>query len=119
VLEGLQQTVESMELLVQLGLMKHDRKRAASVSRRERNRLGQLECAGLAHPTSSHAPLGGEEDATADVRTLWTAPLTEAAFDGGPPFAHSPVGHPGNQRFTGSKGDTVTEQFPSIVVGLK
>ena len=53
------------------------------------------------------------------MRTLWTAPLTEAAFDGGPPFAHSPVGPPGNQRFAGSRRDTVTEQFPSIVVRLK
>jgi len=81
--------------------------------------LRRLECTGLAHPASGHAPLGAEEDATADVRTLWTAPLTEAAFDGGPPFAHSPVGPPGNQRFAGSRRVTVTEQFPSIVVRLK
>jgi len=75
--------------------------------------------AGLAHPASGHAPVGGEEDAPADVRTLWTAPLTATAFDGGPPFAHSPVGRPGNQRFAGLRRDTVTEQFPSIVVRLK
>ncbi|MDQ6721811.1 MAG: hypothetical protein M3003_13590 [Candidatus Dormibacteraeota bacterium] len=86
---------------------------------RAAGRLGRLECAGLAHPASGNAPVGGEEDAPADVRTLWTAPLTEAAFDGGPPFAHSPFDRPGNQRFPGSGRDTVTEQFPSIVGGLK
>jgi hypothetical protein len=86
---------------------------------RAAGRLDQLECAGLAHPASGHAPVGSEEDAPPDVRTLWTAPLTATAFDGGPPFAHSPVGRPGNQRFAGLRRDTVTEQFPSIVVRLK
>jgi hypothetical protein len=86
---------------------------------RAADRLGRLEFAGLAYPASGYAPVGGEEDASADVRTLWTAPLTEAAFDGGPPFAHSPAGPHGNQRFAGSRRITVTEQFPSIVVRLK
>jgi hypothetical protein len=63
---------------------------------RAADRLGRLECAGLADPASGHAPVGGDEDASADVRMLWTAPLTEAAFDGGPPFAHSPIGRSGN-----------------------
>jgi hypothetical protein len=63
------------------------------------DRLGRLQCAGLAHPASGHAPVRGEDDTSADMRALWTAPLTQATFDGGPPFAHSPVGPPGNQRF--------------------
>ena len=92
-------------------------KRASPKKPRAADPLGQLECAGLAHPAFGHAPVGGEEDAPADVRTLWTAPLIYAAFDGGPPFAHSPVGPP--QRFGGSRRDTVSEQFPSIVVRLK
>jgi hypothetical protein len=92
--------------------------RALPSADRAADRLGRLEFAGLAHPASGHAPVGGEEDAPADVRTFRTAPLTDAAFDGGPPFAHSPVG-PGNQCFAGSRRDTVTQQFPSIVVRLK
>jgi hypothetical protein len=63
------------------------------------DRLGRLERAGLADPASGRAPVGGDEDAPADLRALWTAPLTEAAIDGGPPFAHSPLGPRGNQRF--------------------
>ncbi len=83
------------------------------------DRLGRLECAGLAHPAAGDAPVGGEQDALADLRTLRPAPLTEAPLDGGPPFARSPVATPVNQRFRGSRRDTVTEQFPSIVVRLK
>ena len=83
---------------------------------RAADRLGRFECAGS--PIRRPAMRLSVAKRTRRPTCARSGQRLSPAFDGGPPFAHSPVGPPGNQCFEGSRRDTVTEQFPSIVVRL-